>query len=107
MATGTEAEWPTWIRDLLSGMTGGLLTYGTQRLTAKSTKDIALQETIDSRIKLILQDDERTIRRLNHRVGILERYVQRLVTVIAQAGLSVPVIPDEDPDDANVTETGS
>ena len=88
---------PDWFQTLLTFLGGGLMAqifqWGRERRKERLASDSALQETIDRRVKIILEDDERTISRLQKQMAGLEKYVSLLVAVMQKAGIPVPDRP--------------
>lgn len=71
-----------------------LFQWWRERRKARLESDTALQETIDNRIKIILESDEKTILRLQFQMTRLEAYIAVLVTALQRAGIPVPDRPD-------------
>jgi len=55
-----------------------------------------LNRIVDDRIKIILDDDEKTIARLEKQIGRLQGYVGVLVAALRAAGIPVPVSDEMD-----------
>lgn len=55
-----------------------------------------LNRIVDDRIKIILDDDEKTIERLEKQVSRLQGYVGVLVAALRSAGIPVPVSEEMD-----------
>ncbi len=55
-----------------------------------------LNKIVDDRIQIILDDDEKTITRLEKQVSRLQGYVDVLVAALRSAGIPVPVSDEMD-----------
>jgi hypothetical protein len=114
MAAESAGEWPSWVPNAISGLGAGLVTLGVAHLNkraaleraqeerraalekAENDRKAKLEETIDSRIRQILADDEKTIRRLSRKIDALETYVRVLMTALLKAGVAIPSMPRDE-----------
>lgn len=89
---------PDWVSYLLTAIGGGggvkLLDWLNARRKMRLDSDVALQDVIDRRVEIILEDDEKTITRLTEQVSAMEEYIGDLVEALRSAGLRVPKRPD-------------
>lgn len=107
-------EWPSWAQSAITAFLTFLGTLGVAHLNKKAALERAqeerraeqekaetirrakLEETIDSRIRQILADDEKTIRRLSRKIDALEGYVRVLMTALVKVGVAIPPMPKEE-----------
>jgi hypothetical protein len=83
-----------WQDGIIGAGIGALSAIGVALVNGRSS----LNATIDARIKTILQDDEKTITRLESELKGLRRYVNTLITIMLKAGIEVPPDPSHVPD---------
>jgi len=103
---------PDWVAYLMSAVGGGalfkILEWWNTRRRIRMEGDKALQDVIDRRVKMVLDDDEKTIARLSEQVDQLRTYVEILIRALRKAGLSVPeMIPIKESKDAITPESRS
>lgn len=75
-----------WLSASAGAVIGALGALGVAVINGRGS----MNETIDSRIKMILADDEKTIKRLEGEVYRLKRYVTILTSTMLKAGIEVP-----------------
>jgi hypothetical protein len=103
MAADVGGEWPSWLQNVGAALAAGLATLGVAHLNKRAALEKAeidrkakLDEAIDSRLKQILADDEKTIRRLSKKIDALEDYVRILIGALIRAGVTLPPMPKAD-----------
>lgn len=111
------SQLPGWAENIVLLLTGGtgsaiimkLFDWWKDRREAKLKADAALNSAIDARIKMILEDDEKTIARLTSEVDrqsnkiealvkkteLLGLYITELCAVIRAASLPIPARPKD------------
>ena len=94
-----------WLSYLLTAVGGGggvkLLDWLNARRKMRLYSDVALQAVIDNRVKMILEEDEKTISRLTKevsdadaRISAMEVYIGELVDALRSANIAIPKRPD-------------
>lgn len=118
----TGGEFPSWLQNVSAAVLAMIGTLGVAHVNrrasdAKAAADReaeaadhaaqieriraeqaqALQNTIDARIRIILADDEKTIKRLERKIDSLEGYIRVLIAAIVKAGMEMPPMPKSEP----------
>lgn len=111
-----EITIPEWLKLVGTLLGGGFLAHLATIWKLKKESDESFSELLDSKLKLILEDDEKTIRRLERREAVQGRrieYLQRevehlrgyivdLVDAMRRHGIEIPPAkeaPKPPPDD--------
>jgi hypothetical protein len=102
MPNGALPEWAMHLITLVGGGVGiKLFDWLNARRKMRIDGDVALQEVIDRRVELILEDDEKTINRLTSevtsaglRLSAMETYIGLLVEALRAADVTIPKRPD-------------
>lgn len=102
MQNGALPDWVVYVVTALGGGAGyKLLDWLNARRKMRLDSDAALQDAIDRRVRMILEDDEKTIRRLTEeqaesaeRISAMEDYITILVDALRAANIAIPRRPE-------------
>jgi hypothetical protein len=104
---------PEWLKLLGTLLGGGFLAHLATIWKLRKDSEASFNERVDGRLKQILEDDEKTIARLERReelhekrikllqrqVGHLQGYIVDLVNAMRKHGIEVPAPSTPPPDD--------
>lgn len=104
-----EIPVPDWIKPLGWIIGGGLIAHLINWWKVKTDADAKFNERVDNRLKMILEDDEKTIARLlrqeasdarkiefmQRQIDHMRNYIVELVDAMRKHGITIP--PPKDP----------